>query len=75
MVEELRRVIEELQQQPEEAQRDIAERIQEWLAEQEDEREWNALISSPKGQEALERLAAEAREDIARGDVEDGGWE
>jgi hypothetical protein len=71
MIEELRRVIEEMQQQPEDAQRDLAKRIEEWLAEEEEEREWDALVSSPTGQAALERLVAEAREEIAQGKTRD----
>ena len=71
MVEELRRVFEQIQQQPEQAQRDIALRIEEWLAEQEEEREWDAIIGSPQGQAALERLAEEARQEIAEGKTRD----
>ena len=68
MVEELRRVFEQVQQLPEDVQRKIAE-----LAALELEgREWDALVVSPQGQETLERLAAEAREEIARGDVYEG---
>lgn len=67
MVDELNAVFEQARQQPEDAQRDLAQRIQEWLAEQEEEREWDAIISSPHGQETLERLAAEARREIAEG--------
>lgn len=71
MVEEPRRVFEQVQQQPEEVQRHIAELV----ALELEGREWDALVGSPRGQETLERLAAEAREEIARGDVEKGGWE
>jgi hypothetical protein len=71
MVEELRRAFEQAQRQPEEVQRHIAELV----ALELEGREWDALVGSPEGQETLERLAAEAREEIARGDVEDGGWE
>lgn len=69
MVEELRRVFEQVQQLPEDVQRKIAELV----ALELEEREWDALVGSPQGQETLERLAAEAREEIARGDVEEGG--
>ncbi len=71
MVEELRRVFEQVQQQPEDVQRHIAELV----ALELEEHEWDALVGSPQGQDALERLAAEARQEIARGDVEEGGWD
>ena len=71
MVEELRRMFEMAQQQPEEVQRHIAKLV----ASELEERDWDALVGSPPGQETLERLAAEARADITRGNVEEGGWE
>ncbi|MEO7000182.1 MAG: hypothetical protein ABI068_00105 [Ktedonobacterales bacterium] len=67
MVDDLNAVFEQAGQQPEAAQRDLARRIHEWLAEQEEERAWDAIISSPQGQETLERLAAEAGRAIAEG--------
>lgn len=67
MLDELKRAFEQAQQQSEDAQRDLAQRIQDWIAEQREEREWDALISSPAGQQTLERLGAEARNDIAQG--------
>ena len=72
MVDELLRVFEQAQQQlSDEAQRQLAAQIEAWL----DEQEWDAIASSPEGQETLERLAAGACAEIARGEVEDGGWE
>ena len=72
MVNELRQAFEQAQQQlSDDAQRLLAAHIEAWL----DEQEWNAITSSAEGQETLERLAAEARAEIARGDVEEGGWE
>lgn len=72
MVDELRQALEQAQQRlTDDAQRRLAVQIEEWL----DEQEWDALVSSQEGQETLERLAAEARAEIARGDVEEGGWE
>ena len=71
MVDELRHVLELAQQQlSEDAQYRLAAQIEAWL----DKQEWDAIASSPQGQEILERLAAEARAEIARGDVEEGGW-
>ncbi len=71
MLDELKRAFEQAQQQPNEAQHDLAQRILDWIAEQRDEREWGAIISSPAGQETLERLAAEAREEIAQAKTRD----
>ena len=71
MVDELRHALELAQQQlSEDAQCRLAAQIETWL----DEQEWDAIASSPQGQETLERLAVEARAAIARGDVEEGGW-
>lgn len=72
MVDELRQAFEEAQQRlSDDAQRLLAAQIEAWL----DEQEWDAIVSSPHGQETLERLVEEARAEIARGDVEEGGWE
>jgi hypothetical protein len=71
MVEDLRQVVELAQQQPEDVQRRIAAVI----ALELEQREWDALVSTPESQQLLARLAAEAREDIARGEVEEGGWD
>ncbi len=65
-VDDLRPTIEEALQQQEDAQRGLAQRIREWLAEVREEREWDAIVGSPHGQEALAKLVAEAREEIAR---------
>lgn len=54
----LKRAFEQAQQQPEEAQRDLAYRIQGWIAEQRETREWDALVGSPASQQTLERLGA-----------------
>lgn len=71
MVEELRHAVEDAQRRlSEEKQRRLAAHIEEWL----DELEWDEMVSSPRGQQTLARLVAEADEDIARGDVEDGGF-
>ena len=70
MVEDLRRAIEHAQQMPDEAQRQLAEQIEAWLQE----REWDKIVESPDGQARLARLVEEGREEIARGDVEEGGF-
>lgn len=65
------RAIELVRQQPADAQR----RTTEVLQTHSDEREWHVMVVSPQGQATRARLAAEAREDIARGEIEMGGWE
>jgi hypothetical protein len=70
MVEDLRRAIEHAQQIPDEAQRQLAEQIEAWLQE----REWDKVIGSPDGQARLTKLVEEGRSEIARGDVEEGGF-
>lgn len=71
MVEELRHAVEDAQRRlSEEKQRRLAERIEVWL----DELEWDEIVRSPRGQQTLARLVAEADEEIARGEVEDGGF-
>lgn len=70
MVDELRQVIEQAQQQPEEVQRHIAELIALAL----EEREWDALVSTPESQRFLAELSREIDEQIAAGEVEDGGF-
>lgn len=70
MVEELRQVIEHVQQLSEEEQRRLAAHIEEWL----DEQEWDATVSSPHGQQTLSRLIAEADKEITRKAVEEGGF-
>lgn len=71
MVEELRLLFEQVQQQSPEVQQRVAELIKLGL----EEGEWDDLVESPHGQAVLEQLAAEAREEIARGEIEEGGWE
>jgi hypothetical protein len=71
MLDELKRAFEQAQRQSEEAQRELAQRIQGWLAEEQEEREWDAILSSPAGQETLERLAAEARKEMVQGKTRD----
>jgi hypothetical protein len=71
VVDELRRAFEQAQQRPDEVQRRIAEAVKLEL----EEREWEAIVGSPEGQATRDRLVAEAKEEVARGDVEDGGRE
>ena|SRR5579885_1926084 len=74
MVEELRQIIEEVEQLDPALQQVIATRIREMLSELEEEQKWQQALTSPEGQRRLARLVAEADEEIARGDVEEGGF-
>ncbi|HEY7348684.1 MAG TPA: hypothetical protein VH599_10250 [Ktedonobacterales bacterium] len=49
----------------------LVDALEEWL----DELRWDLSFSSPEGQATLDRLTAEAMADVARGDVEDGGFD
>lgn len=71
MVDELRHIFDLVRKQPDAVQRHIAEVI----ALELEANEWDAIIGTEEGQQTLERLAAEARAEIARGEVEEGGWE
>lgn len=70
MVEELREAIEQVERQPEEIQRRIAQIITEEL----EEREWIALVSSAPSQQFLAHLSTGIDAQEAAGEVEDGGW-
>ncbi len=70
MVEELREVMQQVEQQPEEVQHRIAEIIRLAL----DEQEWDALVGTPESQNFLTRLSKEIDEQIAKDEVADGGW-
>jgi hypothetical protein len=71
MVEERREIIHQVEQQPEDVQRHIVELIKLALEEQ----EWDALVSTPESQAYLSQLSKEIDEQIATGEVEDGGWD
>lgn len=70
MTDELRLAIEHARKLSEESQRNLATQIEAWLEEQ----EWNTIVSSPAGRQRLAKLVAEGRDEIARGDVEEGGF-
>ena len=57
-----------------EQQEALAVQVQQVLEDFLDNLLWERLFSSEAGQATLNRLTAEAMADIARGDVEDGGF-
>jgi len=63
MVDELREVFEQAQEQPEDVQRHIAEVVALAL----EEAEWDALVSTPESKRFLAQLAEEARAENAAG--------
>jgi len=71
MLEELRQAIAQVERQPEDMRRRIAEVITLAL----EEREWEALTSTPESQAYLVRLSREIDEQEAADEVEEGGWE
>ncbi len=59
MIDTLRRLIERLEQLPEDEQAEIARRI-EPIIEDADERKWDELLATPESIAFLDELAAEA---------------
>jgi hypothetical protein len=73
MTEQLRQVVEQLEQLPADAQDRLAAIIQAQLEDLE-EQEWEAIVSKPQVRQAVRRLAAEARRQEEAGETEEGGW-
>ena len=73
MVDELRQILEQVEQLDPTLQHIMATRIREILQELE-EHAWEQALNSPEGQARLARLVAEADEEIASGNVEEGGF-
>jgi DnaJ-domain-containing protein 1 len=71
MLEELREIMEQVEQQTEDVQRRIAELIRLALEEQ----EWDALVGTPESQSLLTHLSKKIDEQITAGEIEDGGWD
>jgi DnaJ-domain-containing protein 1 len=75
MTEALKEVVEQIQHLAEQLgpaeQETYAQALLERLKELEEEREWDALVSSPKSQAFLEKLSAEIDEQIAAGKIHD----
>lgn len=74
MVDELRQIIQEVEQLDPTLQQKIAAHMREFLQKLEEERAWDQALNSPDGQRRLARLIAEADEDAERGDIEEGGF-
>ena len=65
MTERLKRVVSQIELLPAEEQDAIAE----WIEEELDDREWDALLARPESQRLLTQLAAEARRQDAAGET------
>ena len=78
MTEALKEVVEQIQHLAEQLgpaeQETYAQALKQKLAELEEEREWDALVSSPRSQSFLEKLSAEIDRKIAAGEFEDGSY-
>ena len=71
MTEQLRYVFEQIERLPEDAQNQLAAVIHDELEKQ----EWQAIVSTPRVQHALRRMATEALRQDTSGETEDGGWD
>jgi hypothetical protein len=74
MTERLQQVLAKLEQL-DPAQQDIIADLVEQKLEELEEQEWDAIVSKPNVRNALRRMAADAREQEAKGETEEGGWE
>ncbi len=66
MIDTLRRLIERLEQLPEDEQAEIARRI-EPIIEDADERKWDELLATPESDAFIAQLIAQAHEDEKAG--------
>ncbi|HEY7348659.1 MAG TPA: hypothetical protein VH599_10125 [Ktedonobacterales bacterium] len=71
MTEALRQIMEEIQQLDPALQDEVAVRIKDILKELEEEREWEAMVSTPESQALLAKLKARAQEQVAAGNIYD----
>lgn len=67
MTEQLRAAVSQAEKLPQEQQDAIAQMILDQL----DSQEWDAIVSSPKGQATMRKLLAEAEQEIASGQIEE----
>jgi ABC-type Zn uptake system ZnuABC Zn-binding protein ZnuA len=71
MIETLQQIMEEVERLDPAMQEAFVARAKEILAELEEEREWDALVSSPKSQRFLKKLIDEGRQEHAAGLTEE----
>ena len=74
MTERLRQLLEQAERLNPAIQDALAEKVEQWLEELE-EQEWDEIASKPNVGKALRQMAAHAREQKAKGETEEGGWE
>ena len=70
----LKQVIAQVEQLDPAIQEMVLEKFQQVLDEALADARWEQLLSSPEGKAAGRRLVKQALEEIARGDVEEGGF-
>ncbi len=74
MIDALQRVMQRAEQLSPDEQAQLAAQFQQVLDDLLADLEWERTLNSPRGLAILERLAKEAQEDVAAGDVEEGGF-
>lgn len=74
MTERLRQLLEQAERLEPAIQDALAEKVEQWLEEL-DEQEWDAIVSKPHVRKSLRQMAAQARDQEAKGETEEGGWE
>jgi uncharacterized protein (UPF0335 family) len=74
MTERLRQLLEQAERLEPAIQDALATKVEQWLEELE-ERAWDAIVSKPKVRKTIREMAAKAREQEAKGETEEGGWE
>ena len=70
----LKQLIEQVEQLDPAMQEMVVEKFQQVLDEALADARWEQLLSRPEGKAAGRRLVKQALEEIARGDVEEGGF-
>lgn len=70
----LEQLVEQVQRLDPAMQEMVIQKFQQVLDDALADARWDELLRDPRGIAALERLAQEAMEDVARGDVEEGGF-
>lgn len=74
VAEQFQRIIEIFLAEPRNRHMALAEDLQKILNDFVADVQWEMLLNSPKGISAARKLARQAMADVARGDVEEGGF-
>ena len=74
MISELRHLLEQAEHLTLERQQILVQRIRSLIAALEQDEQWDRTFASPEGQARLTALIARADDEIANGEVEEGGF-